>query len=192
MAGPNALLTGVVDAADAVARLAAPLEQRKLAGILGESDGLGTDDPRVVVGIGINADWAAVDFPPELAPTMTSLREASGGRPIERDALLEEFLERLDGRLEALRAGYFDLGSWAARQCVTGRLVTLQGTGDAPAAAGDPTLAGNPVRAGDPVLALGIDAATGGLVIEDSSAPSGERIVHAGEIARVRLAPGQV
>jgi BirA family biotin operon repressor/biotin-[acetyl-CoA-carboxylase] ligase len=178
--GPNALLTGVVDAADAAARLAAPLELRKLAGVLGESDGLGTDDPRVVVGIGLNADWPAADFPPELAATMTSLREASAGRPIDRDALLDGFLERVDGRIEALRVGYFDLAGWAARQSVTGRLVTLEGTGDGPA------------TAGDPVRALGIDAATGGLVVEDAAAPSGERIVHAGEVVRVRLVPGQV
>lgn len=190
--GPNALLTGVVDAADAVARLAAPLELRKLAGVLGESDGLGTDDPRVVVGIGINADWAADEFPPELASTMTSLREASGGRPIDRDALLDGFLDRVDGRIEALRAGYFDLDAWATRQSVTGRLVTLEGTGEASAAAGDPVRADDPVRAGVPVRALGIDAGSGGLVVEDAAAPSGERVVHAGEVVRVRLVPGRV
>ena len=44
---------------------------RKLAGLLGETDGLGTDDPRVVVGLGINADWAPADFPPELVGSMT-------------------------------------------------------------------------------------------------------------------------
>ena len=65
---------------------------RKLGGVLGEADGLGTGDPRVVVGIGVNADWAAADFPPDLAPTMTSLREASGGRPIDRALLLDGFL----------------------------------------------------------------------------------------------------
>ena len=178
--GPNALLAGVADAADAAARLAAPLELRKLAGVLGESDGLGTDDPRVVVGIGINSDWAAADFPPELAAKMTSLRAASAGRPIDRDALLDGFLERVDGRIEALRAGYFDLASWAGRQSVTGRLVTLEGSGDASAASDSP------------IRALGIDAATGGLVVEDAGAPSGERVVHAGEVVRVRLAPGQV
>ena len=43
-------------------------------------------DPRVVVGIGINTDWPAADFPPELAGSMTSLREASDGRPIDRAA----------------------------------------------------------------------------------------------------------
>ena len=83
LAGPHALLTGVMSAHEAAARLAAPLELRKLAGVLGETDGLGTADPRAVVGIGINADWAAADFPPALAPAMTSLREASAGRPIE-------------------------------------------------------------------------------------------------------------
>jgi biotin-(acetyl-CoA carboxylase) ligase len=178
--GPDALLTGVADAAEAAALLAAPLELRKLAGVLGESDGLGTDDPRVVVGIGINADWPAAEFPPELAETMTSLREASAGRPIDRSALLDGFLDRVDGRIDALRAGYFDLAGWAARQSVTGRLVTLEGTGDGPAADREP------------VRALGIDAMTGGLVVEHAAALTGERVVHAGEVVRVRLVPGQV
>ena len=40
-------------------------------------------------GIGINADWARDDFPPDIAAGMTSLRDASGGRPIDREALLD-------------------------------------------------------------------------------------------------------
>ncbi len=176
-AGPNALLTGVADAADAVARLAAPLELRKLAGILGESDGLGTDDPRVVVGIGINADWAAVDFPPELAATMTSLRVASAGRPIDRDALLDEFLERLDGRMEALRAGYFDIATWTGRQATTGRMVVLDG---------------HDRHLDEPLVAIGVDAATGALVVQHRATDGTPWHVHAGEVVRVRLVPGQV
>ena len=174
--GPNALLTGVADADAAAARLSAPVELRKLAGILGESDGLGTADPRLIVGIGVNADWAAADFPPGLAASMTSLREASAGRPIDVDALLDGFLERLEARIAALRSGYFDVGGWAERQATTGRLVTLQD------AAGDAGTAGRPVRA------LGVDAATGALVVEDWGAASGERLVHAGEVVHVRLA----
>ena len=54
---------------------------RKVAGVLGESDGLGSDDPRVVIGIGINADWRRDDFPLELADSMTSL-----ARSLERAA----------------------------------------------------------------------------------------------------------
>ena len=38
-------------------------EVRKLGGVLGETIGLGTPDPRVIIGIGVNADWAAADFP---------------------------------------------------------------------------------------------------------------------------------
>jgi BirA family biotin operon repressor/biotin-[acetyl-CoA-carboxylase] ligase len=172
--GPKALLVGDLTPEAAAARLAAPLDLRKLAGVLGETEGLGTDDPRVVVGIGINAGWRRADFPPELAGTMTSLWDASGGRPIDRDALLDGFLDRLEARIDALRAGYFDVAGWTERQATTGRLVTLEG--------GDGTTSG-------PVRALGVDAASGGLVVEDPGAEGGERVVHAGEVVRVRLAP---
>ena len=63
VAGPNALLIGELDAQAAATRLASPVDLRKLAGVLGESEGLGTDDPRVVVGIGINADWRRARLP---------------------------------------------------------------------------------------------------------------------------------
>ena len=171
--GPKALLIGELTPEAAAARLAAPLELRKLAGVLGETEGLGTDDPRLVVGIGVNAGWRRPEFPPELGATMTSLHDASGGRPIDREALLDGFLGRLEARLDALRSGYFDIAGWTERQATTGRLVTLEG--------GDGTTS-------DPVLALGVDAASGGLVVEDPAADGGERLVHAGEVVRVRLA----
>jgi BirA family biotin operon repressor/biotin-[acetyl-CoA-carboxylase] ligase len=145
---------------------------RKLGGLLGESDGLGTAEPRVIVGIGLNADWAADRFPVELAATMTSLREASGGRPIDASALLEAFLSHLEARVEALRAGRFDVGDWVARQLVTGRIVRLEGHG--------PDV--------EERLAVGVDPTTGALLVEDPSAPGGERAVHAGEVTRIRLA----
>jgi len=175
--GPRALLVGDLTPEAAAARLAAPLELHKVAGVLGESDGLGTDDPRVVVGIGINADWAAAGFPPELAAGMSSLREASGGRPIDRDALLTGFLDRLEGRIDALRAGFFDVGSWVDRQATTGRLVSLEGHGGADAETAE---------------ALGVDAASGALVIADAAAPGGERRVLAGEVVRVRVSSATV
>jgi BirA family transcriptional regulator, biotin operon repressor / biotin---[acetyl-CoA-carboxylase] ligase len=175
--GPGALLVGDLTADAARARLAAPLELRKLAGVLGESEGLGTGDPRVVVGIGTNADWAAADFPPELATTMTSLREASAGRPIDREALLRAFLDRLEGRIEALRAGYFDVADWAGRQATTGRRVVLEPVDGA---------------APQPVLAVGVDGATGALLVEDGGDRGRDRHVLAGEVVRVRLAPAGV
>ena len=173
--GPNALLVGELSAEAAAARLAAPLTLRKLAGVLGETDGLGSADPRVVVGIGINADWAPADFPPDLADSMTSLRAASASRPIDVNTLLAAFLDRVEARVEALRAGYFDVATWAERQVTTGRRVLLE---DAAMDA--------------PVLAVGVDAPTGALVIEDPSAPAGERLVYAGEVTRVRLATSGV
>jgi BirA family biotin operon repressor/biotin-[acetyl-CoA-carboxylase] ligase len=180
--GPKALLVGELDAEAAAARLAAPLALRKLAGVLGETDGLGTDDPRVVVGIGINGDWAARDFPAELADTMTSLREASAGRPIDADSLLEAFMERVEVRTDALRQGFFDVAGWTERQATTGRRVTLEGAGGG----ADARDASEPGA----VLALGVDAPSGALVVEDPASPTGERLVHAGEVTRVRLGPG--
>lgn len=192
-AGPGASLTGEVTADGAAARLAAPLELRKLAGVLGESDGLGTADPRVVVGIGINADWAAADFPPELAPTMTSLREASGGRPIDRALLLDAFTSRLEARTEALRAGYFDVAGWIERQVTTGltvRVETSAGATGAGATDAGATDAGATAAGATVARALGVDATTGALVLEDPAGPSGERHVHAGEVVHVRIADG--
>jgi BirA family biotin operon repressor/biotin-[acetyl-CoA-carboxylase] ligase len=149
-----------------------PSEVRKVAGVLGETDGLGTWDPRVVIGIGIDTDWAAADFPPELASSMTSLREASHGRPIDHVALLDGFLGRLEVRIEALRGGRFDVGDWTARQLTSGRFVEL--------AAPDGTAT--------TVRALGVDIASGGLVVDDPATPGGERTVVVGEIRHVRLA----
>jgi biotin-(acetyl-CoA carboxylase) ligase len=125
----------------------------------------------------VNCDWAREDFPPDIAHTMTSLREASGGRPIDRDALLESFLDHLEGRLDALRTGYFDVAGWSERQATTDRMVTLE-SGDGSAT--------------EPLLALGVDGVTGALILQDDEVPGGERHVHAGEVVRVRLAPAEV
>ena len=174
-AGPGAAL-GMADpgAAEALARLAEPLEIRKLAGILGETEGIGTADPRAVVGIGINADWPAVAFPAELAGSMTSLREVSGGRPIDREALLDGFLARLETRLAALRGGRFDVAGWAERQVTTGRIVRLEGPGGG----------------SELVRATGVDGASGALLVEAAEAADGsvrDRAVLAGEVTHLRL-----
>lgn len=145
---------------------------RKLAGLLGETDGLGTADPRVVVGLGINADWAPADFPPDLVGSMTSLREASGGRPVDLGVLLDAFLGRLEVRVEALRGGRFDVADWTTRQLTTGRDIQVAGH--------DGSL--------ETLRAVGVDASTGGLLVADADAPAGERQVLVGEVVHVRLA----
>jgi BirA family biotin operon repressor/biotin-[acetyl-CoA-carboxylase] ligase len=145
---------------------------RKLAGLLGETDGLGTDQPRAIVGLGINAGWSPADFPLELVGSMTSLREASGGRPVDLVALLDAFLGRLEVRVEALRGGRFDVADWVGRQLTTGREVRIAGHDGHT----------------ETLQAIGVDATSGALVVEDLSAPSGERSVLVGEVVRIGLA----
>ena len=148
-----------------------PADFRKVAGVLGETDGLGTADPHVVVGLGINADWSAPDFPADLAASMTSLREASRGRRIDVAILLDAFLRRLEARVEALRGGRFDVADWSDRQLTTGRLIRLEQP-----------------EGMEIVRALGVEAMTGALIVADPTAIGGERHVHVGEIRHVRLA----
>ncbi len=169
---PNDLVVETVGAAIPMAPQI-PTDVRKLAGVLGETGGLGSDDPWAVVGLGVNTDWRAADFPAELASTMTSLREASSGRPIDHAALLDAFLGRLEVRIAALRAGRFDVADWSARQLTTGR--------DVDVVAPDGTV--------ETVRALGVDASSGALVVTDGRGDHGaERHVLVGEIRHVRLA----
>lgn len=144
---------------------------RKLAGVLGESEGLGSDDPCAVVGLGINTDWTGVEIPPDLAGSMTSLRHLSAGRPIDRTILLAGFLERLEPAIEGLRRGRFEAVEWQRRQLTTGRLIRLE------QAEGSRT-----------VRAAGVDVATGALVIDDPDALGRQRTIFVGEISHVRLA----
>jgi BirA family biotin operon repressor/biotin-[acetyl-CoA-carboxylase] ligase len=160
------------DHAAAVAQVAQVDVVRKLGGVLGETLGLGSADPRAIVGIGVNAGWHARDFPAELADSMTSLTEASGGRPIDLPLLLDAFLTRLEVRTEALRAGRFDVADWTDRQMTTGRRVEL--------ARADGSV--------ESARAIGVDALSGALVIDDPMAPGGERAVSSGEIVRLRPA----
>ena len=174
---PNDLVVAV----DAAGRGRDPLEAagvnggatiRKLGGVLGETDGLGTDDPRAVVGIGLNADWPAADFPAELLATMTSLRAAAGERPIDGTALVDAFLARLEARVAALHGGDFDAAGWIDRQVTTGRRIDLL----------------LPDGTKDTVVATGVDAVSGALRIADSGQPDTERSIVVGEIVHVRLA----
>lgn len=144
---------------------------QKLAGVLGETDGLGTDDARAVVGIGVNGGWNRGDFPPELAVGMTSLLDASGGRPIDPRALLDAFLARLEPAVHSLRAGRFDAAAWTARQLTNGRAVRLE----------------RPDGTGETVQALSVDGASGALVVADPGADGGERHVLVGEIRHLRV-----
>jgi BirA family biotin operon repressor/biotin-[acetyl-CoA-carboxylase] ligase len=141
---------------------------RKVAGVLGEAT---LDDDRVetaVIGIGVNGDWPLELFPADLAPSMTSLRELSGGRPIDRDTLLDAWLDRLEPRYEALRGGHFDAGGWSSRQRTTGHQVEVDGPGGRIVA-----------------RALGVDPESGALLI---AGPDGAaEHIDAGDVTRCRV-----
>jgi BirA family biotin operon repressor/biotin-[acetyl-CoA-carboxylase] ligase len=149
-----------------------PGTPRKLAGLLGETDGLGTDEPRATIGLGINVDWPAAAFPAELADGMTSLHELSGGESVDRERLLDAFLGRLEPRIGAVRAGRFDAEGWIDRQATTGRTVRLEA----------------PDGSAEEVHALGVDPESGALVVADPAAASGRRDVFTGEIRHLRMA----
>jgi BirA family biotin operon repressor/biotin-[acetyl-CoA-carboxylase] ligase len=146
-------------------------EVRKLAGVLGETDGLGTDRAWAIVGIGVNVDWSPEAYPPELAAGMTSLRELSGGRHVETGVLLDAFLPRLEAGIEKLRVGGFDATAWVNRQLTNGRLVLLEGhDGGA-----------------EVVRATGVDPDTGALIVADEAGDGGERAIVSGEIRHLRV-----
>jgi biotin-(acetyl-CoA carboxylase) ligase len=99
---------------------------------------------------------------------MSSLRELSG-RPVDRDALLEAWLDRLEPRSLALRAGRFDAGAWSTRQRTTGRRVEVEIGGRRVAGTGE-----------------GVDPARGSLLLR--AAPSGELVrVDSGEVTHCRI-----
>jgi BirA family transcriptional regulator, biotin operon repressor / biotin---[acetyl-CoA-carboxylase] ligase len=142
-------------------------ELAKVAGVLGETVAAGERVEWAVIGIGVNADWAKADFPTDLAPTMTSLRELARGRPVDREQLLDEFLARLEPRYEAIRGGIFDAAGWSARQITTGQLVEVD--------VGRTRILGR---------ATGVDPESGALMIEFAG-----RVVSvdSGEVVRCRL-----
>jgi BirA family biotin operon repressor/biotin-[acetyl-CoA-carboxylase] ligase len=144
---------------------------RKLAGVLGETHGLGTDDPQAVVGIGINVDWARTAFPAEFAADMASLSEAAGGAPVSRDALAVAFLERLEPLVNDMRSGTFDADQWRARQLASGLPVRIEW----------PDGSMETVRIAD------VDTETGALLVSALDADGPVRPVLVGEIRHLRV-----
>ena len=142
---------------------------RKVAGVLGETVASAERVESAVVGVGINSDWKMADFPWAIAPTMTSLRELAGKRPIDNDQVLDAFLARLEPRYEALLAGQFDAGGWSAAQRTTDRTVVVDlGGGNALTGRG-----------------AGVDPESGALLVR---ADDGRDVsVDSGEVIRCRV-----
>jgi BirA family biotin operon repressor/biotin-[acetyl-CoA-carboxylase] ligase len=88
-------------------------EGRKCAGILVEAPARGV----VVVGMGVNVDWRAVDRPDELVAA-TSLSEVGRG-PVDRWRLLPLLIERLDRRYQGWREDPTDFLPAYRERCAT-------------------------------------------------------------------------
>jgi BirA family biotin operon repressor/biotin-[acetyl-CoA-carboxylase] ligase len=72
---------------------------RKLAGLLAEAELKGDDVDAVVVGMGFNVNWKKP--PPGLEDIAVAASEVAG-RTVDRDALLEQFLDRFEEHYSAL------------------------------------------------------------------------------------------
>ena len=96
------------------------LYERKVGGILCESSFATTNDPVVVIGIGLNVNVPPASFPEELRPIAASLMEASR-RPIDRNRLIAQLLLELEQCLGELRSS----GPVRLRQAYTARCATL-------------------------------------------------------------------
>ncbi|HUQ86641.1 MAG TPA: biotin--[acetyl-CoA-carboxylase] ligase [Vicinamibacterales bacterium] len=73
--------------------------KRKLAGILAEGVRIGSPQPSVIVGVGVNLRPAA--YPPEVAARATSI-ESELGRSIDREKLFADIVASLWDRLATL------------------------------------------------------------------------------------------
>ena len=84
------------------------VEDRKLGGLLAEAELRGDKVDAVVVGMGLNVNW---DRPPaDLADIAVAANEVAG-RAVDRDVLLDTFLDRLEEHYSALA----EPGGWRGR-----------------------------------------------------------------------------
>lgn len=96
---------------------------RKVAGMLSEIGSSADNRPFLVVGIGLNVNVPA-ELLPDLAPNATSLL-VEAGQPVERAALLDAFLTRVEAYRAALQAGTDVLDQWRLRLAWMGHAVQV-------------------------------------------------------------------
>ncbi|UVT14391.1 MAG: biotin--[acetyl-CoA-carboxylase] ligase [Nitrospira sp.] len=95
-------------------------QERKVGGILCEGIFPSSNDPVVVIGIGLNVNSPPESFPEALRPIAASLFEAAQ-RPIDRNRLIAQLLLELEQWLGELRSH----GPVRLRQAYTTRCTTL-------------------------------------------------------------------
>jgi BirA family biotin operon repressor/biotin-[acetyl-CoA-carboxylase] ligase len=105
------------------------LDGRKVCGILLEAKpapGTG-QPPRLVIGIGLNCQGRAEDYPPDLRERVTTLAEVYGA-PVDNEEVLQAVLERLNALYDRLVAGERPalLAEWRRCAALAGRRVRVQ------------------------------------------------------------------
>jgi BirA family transcriptional regulator, biotin operon repressor / biotin---[acetyl-CoA-carboxylase] ligase len=103
------------------------IDGRKLAGILAAMDAEQECVRFVILGIGVNLNSTAGDFPPELREKAIGLCTVVG-LPIDRVAFAACLLSRLEARYDQfMREGFAALRTmWEARSYLTGRQVRIE------------------------------------------------------------------
>jgi BirA family biotin operon repressor/biotin-[acetyl-CoA-carboxylase] ligase len=135
------------------------VDDRKLAGLLAESDG-----DAVVVGVGVNVEWH--EFPAELAATATACN-LEAGRRIDPSALLARYLDALEQRYAALDGV---AGEYRTRLATIGRRVRVERP--------DREIVGRAVDVGDAGELL--------VAVDDGGAGAPTVAVHVGDVVHLR------
>jgi len=105
------------------------LEERKVAGILAESTFETDRVTSLVIGIGMNINGTATDFPEELRPLATSLR-IEAGHEFSLNPLIAGVLEEILAAMRDCRNGIDEdrfSDEWQARACYLGERVRILG-----------------------------------------------------------------
>ena len=102
------------------------INEKKVCGIITESQTMGKTLRFAVLGIGINANFDTAVFPTHLKESATTLRKELG-RKIDREKLLGEVLAEIESCYGLLRRGRFEviLGEWRRLAGLLGSYVEI-------------------------------------------------------------------
>lgn len=105
---------------------------RKIGGILTEIRTVGNELPLAVVGIGMNVNMQARDFPVSILATATSLIRETG-RSFHREGIISEILNEMDRWYKAFQAGLWEtiIAEWQRFSSTLGREVLVKTDHDA-------------------------------------------------------------
>jgi BirA family biotin operon repressor/biotin-[acetyl-CoA-carboxylase] ligase len=137
---PLAVALAICEACEAVAAVTCQLkwpndvwiDRRKVAGVLIEAR---PQEGWAVVGIGLNVDTAAEEFPEDLRASAHSLRTATGAR-VDREGALDALFERLGAWVERLTEPARVTSAFRERDALRGQRIAwtagaVQRTGEA-------------------------------------------------------------